>query len=346
MKFSLFAHLECYRKDTSHKQLLDEMTALVQQAEEGGFETFWIGEHHGMGYTVAPNPFVNLAYLAGQTQKIRLGTGTVIAPFWHPIALAGEAGLCDLISNGRLELGIARGAYAFEYERLMPGLDAMDAGARMRELVPAVQNLFKGDYAHDGQYWKFPATTPVPYPIQQPHPPMWIAARDPMSHDFAVSNNCNIQVTSLAFGDEEVASLMGRFRKACADHPNVSRPKIMMLMHTYVAETTIEIEEGIKNLQAFYVYFDKWFRRERPIRQGLIEPMRQEDIDAVPQYSLQNIEKNLVVGTPGEVVKRLKAYAAMGYDQYSVWLDSHMTYEQKRKSLRLFIEQVMPAFAQ
>lgn len=345
MKFSLFAHLEAYHAEPSHRQLLVEMTELVQLAEKGGFETFWIGEHHGMGYTVAPNPFVNLAYLAEQTKTIRLGTGTVIAPFWHPIALAGEAALCDVMTNGRLDLGIARGAYTFEYERLMPGLDAMDAGARMREMVPAVQKLFQGDYAHDGQYWQFPSTTPMPYPIQQPHPPMWIAARDPMSHDFAVANGCNVQVTSLTSGDAEVASLMDRFNKACADHPEVPRPEIMMLMHTYVAETEAELAQGTKNLQAFYVYFNKWFKRERPITKGLMEPIRREDIDALPQYSEENIRKNLVVGTPAQVIERLKQYEAMGYDQYSIWMDSHMNQAQKRKTLELFINEVMPAFA-
>ena len=111
MKFSLFAHIERYDDSVSHKQLLDELTEFTLMAEAGGMETIWIGEHHAMEYTVAPNPFINLAYLAAKTTKIRLGTGNVIAPFWHPIRLAGEAALCDLTSNGRLDLGIARGAY-------------------------------------------------------------------------------------------------------------------------------------------------------------------------------------------------------------------------------------------
>jgi alkanesulfonate monooxygenase SsuD/methylene tetrahydromethanopterin reductase-like flavin-dependent oxidoreductase (luciferase family) len=345
MKFSLFAHMEAYHAEPSHRQLLQELTELVQMAEKGGFETFWIGEHHGMGYTVAPNPFVNLAYLAEQTKTIRLGTGTVIAPFWHPIALAGEAALCDVMTNGRLDLGIARGAYTFEYERLMPGLDAMDAGARMREMVPTVQKLFQGDYAHDGKFWQFPSTTPMPYPIQQPHPPIWIAARDPMSHDFAVANGCNVQVTSLTMGDAEVVSLMERFDKACSDNPKVPRPEIMMLMHTYVAETEDELAQGTKDLQAFFVYFNKWFKRERPINKGRMEPIRQEDIDALPQFSEENIRKNLVIGTPAQVIDRLKQYEALGYDQYSIWLDSHMNQAQKRKTLKLFINEVMPAFA-
>jgi alkanesulfonate monooxygenase SsuD/methylene tetrahydromethanopterin reductase-like flavin-dependent oxidoreductase (luciferase family) len=79
-----------------------------------------------MEFTIAPNPFVNLAYLAAKTSKIRLGTGTVVAPFWHPIKLAGEIGMTDLASNGRLDVGIARGAYSFEYERMFPGLDAWE----------------------------------------------------------------------------------------------------------------------------------------------------------------------------------------------------------------------------
>ncbi|MGZ2778525.1 LLM class flavin-dependent oxidoreductase, partial [Pseudomonas aeruginosa] len=77
------------------------------------------------------------------------------------------------------ELGIARGAYSYEYERLMPGLTAWDAGQRMRELIPAVKKLWQGDYAHQGEYWSFPATTSSPLPKQQPHPPIWVAARDP-----------------------------------------------------------------------------------------------------------------------------------------------------------------------
>jgi alkanesulfonate monooxygenase SsuD/methylene tetrahydromethanopterin reductase-like flavin-dependent oxidoreductase (luciferase family) len=179
MKFSLFVHMERYDASTSHRQLFDELTELVQMAERGGFETAWVGEHHAMEFTIAPNPFINLAYLAARTERIRLGTGTVIAPFWHPIRLAGEAGMVDVASNGRLDLGIARGAYSFEYERLLPGLDAFGAGARMRELVPALRQLFKGNYAHDGEFWKWPSTTPVPRPIQQPNPPLWLAARDP-----------------------------------------------------------------------------------------------------------------------------------------------------------------------
>ena len=345
MKFSLFAHVERYDDSISHRQLLDELTEYTLMAEAGGMVAVWIGEHHAMDFTVAPNPFINLSYLAAKTSKIRLGTGTIIAPFWHPIRLAGEAGMCDALSNGRLDLGIARGAYMFEYERLMPGLDAMEAGLRMRELVPALQGLFKGNYAHDGEYFKFPTTTSVPYPIQKDGPPIWIAARDPHTHNFAVATGCNVQVTPLALGDGEVEALMEKFNTAVSDNPQVPRPEVLLLMHTYVAETEEKLQAGAKAMQKFFLYFSKWFKNEAPIINGLIEELSDEEYEASPNYAPENLRKNMLIGTPEEVIERLKKYEALGYDQFSIWLDSAMTHEQKRDSLKMFIDKVMPAFA-
>ncbi len=141
MKFSLFLHMERLDESQSYQQLHGEFIELAKIADQGGMHAIWTGEHHGMDFTIAPNPFLNLIDLSHHTKNVRLGTGTVIAPFWHPIKLAGEAAMTDIITNGRLDLGIARGAYNFEYERLMPVMDAMEAGGRMRELVPAVQQL-------------------------------------------------------------------------------------------------------------------------------------------------------------------------------------------------------------
>ena len=345
MKFSLFAHMERIEPGTSHARLFDELTELVLMAEEAGFGTAWIGEHHGMEFTIAPNPFINLAYLGAKTSRIRLGTGTVVAPFWHPIKLAGEAALTDVATGGRLDLGLARGAYAFEYERLTPGLDAMGAGQRLREMVPVIKKLWEGDHAHQGEFWSFPATTVVPRPVQRPHPPLWLAARDPNSHAFAVAQGCNVQVTPLASGDAEVASLMERFEAACAAHPEGPRPRIMLLQHAFVAASAAEADRLARDLSRFYCYFGAWFKNERPVRQGFIEPLSEAEMAAMPNYAPDVMRKNLVIGQPDEVIARLKGYEALGYDQYSVWIDSGLSHERKKKSLDLFVREVMPAFA-
>ncbi len=345
MKFSLFVHMERLNPGQSHSELFQELEELVCLAEAGGMEAAWIGEHHGMEFTISPNPFIQIAHLAGKTSTIRLGTGTVIAPFWHPIKLAGEAAMTDIATGGRLDLGIARGAYSFEYERLFPGLDAMGAGLRMRELVPAVEKLFAGDYEHDGQFWKFPKTSAVPKPMQAGGPPIWVAARDPNSHEFALAHGWNVQVTPLASGDGEVASLMERFNAACAKHPQVKRPRIMLLQHTYVAADEADTVRGAEEMSRFYCYFGAWFQNKKPINEGLMEELTPEEMAAMPQYAPEAVREALVIGTPAEVVARLKAYEALGYDQYSLWIDSGMSFERKKASLTRFIEQVMPHFA-
>ena len=146
MNFSLFAQMERIDEEQSQKRLYEEYVELYQIADRSGFKTIWTGEHHGMNFTIAPNPFINLADLANKTKNVRLGTGTIIAPFWHPIKLAEEAAMTDIISGGRLEIGIARGAYSFEYDRLADGIDPFSAGSAMREIVPAIKGLWRGDY--------------------------------------------------------------------------------------------------------------------------------------------------------------------------------------------------------
>ena len=344
MKFSLFVHME--RGDTAkpHHELFDEVEDLVIFAEEAGFESAWIGEHHGMEFTIAPNPFIQLAHLAARTTRIRLGTGNVIAPFWHPIRLAGEAAMTDVASNGRLDLGIARGAYMFEYERLAPGLDAWGAGQRMRELVPAIKKLWEGDYAHEGEFWSFPKTTASPKPIQDPVP-IWIAARDPNSHDFAVANGCNVQVTPLASGDGEVESLIERFRTAVSAHPEVARPRISLLQHTFVTDGPRETETFVDELSRYYGLFGAWFTNKRPVHQGVMAPLTEEERVAAPHFGPDKIAQNLVIGEPEAVITRLKGYESMGFDQFAIWIDSGISHERKRKSLDLFVRHVMPAFA-
>ena len=346
MKFSLFVHLERVSDSTSHKDLYEQFNELCRIADEGGMHAVWTGEHHGMNFTIAPNPLLNLVDLARRTKNVRLGTGTLIAPFWHPIKFAGEVAMADIITDGRLEIGVARGAYKFEYERLMPGMDAMEAGLRMRELIPAVKRLWAGDYAHEGTFWRFPSTTSAPQPLQAPHPPIWVAARDPNSHDFAVANGCNVQVAPLWLGDEEVESLMDRFKAACANHPKVPRPKIMLLRHSYVGDSEADVRQGTEEINRFYNYFGAWFKNERPITQGLIQALTPEEIASNPMYSPESMRANNVIGQPEEVIARLKHYEALGYDEYSFWIDTAMSFERKTASLERFIRDVMPAFAQ
>jgi flavin-dependent trigonelline monooxygenase, oxygenase component len=128
VKFSISVSLERFDPLIDMRKVAAQALELVQMAEAGGFEIAWTPEHHTIEFTIAPNPFAILTHWAAHTTSIRLGTAVVVAPYWHPIRVAGEAGLCDVLSNGRLEFGIGRGAYQFEFDRMAGGIPQSEGG--------------------------------------------------------------------------------------------------------------------------------------------------------------------------------------------------------------------------
>ena len=219
MKFSLAINLERMDPTDDMRAVADHVLEMVQLADAAGFDTAWAAEHHAIEMTIAPGPFQLLAWWAAHTERIRLGTAVAVAAYWNPIRLAGESALLDLLSCGRLELGLGRGAYQREFDRMVPGLDSAGASAALRELVPAVKALWAGDYAHDGDRWTFPTATACPKPLQQPHPPIWVAARDPDTYDWAVANGCNIMCWPLMRPFAELQAYAGRMDDALAKAP-------------------------------------------------------------------------------------------------------------------------------
>ena len=260
--------------------------------------------------------------------------------------MAGETALLDVISNGRMEVGLARGAYQFEFDRLMGGMSAVDGGKHLRELVPAVRALWEGDYAHDGEVWQFPTSTSVPKPVQKPTPPMWIAARDISSHEFAVANGCNVMVTPLMKGDEEVEDLARKFDTAVENNPGVPRPDLMVLRHTHVhaADEPEGWRRPAEAIQKFYRTFDAWFGNKTTPKNGFLEPSPAEKFAERPEFTPESFHRTAMIGTPDEVIERLRHYEALGVTEFSFWADNSLTHEEKKRSLELFIEHVVPAF--
>jgi len=344
MNISLCLHMERTGTEETHRQLYEEFIELCTIADKGGFHTIWTGEHHGMEFSITPNPLLLLSDLASKTKNVRLGTATLIAPFWHPIRLAGEIAITDVITNGRLDIGLSKGAYTYEYDRLKPGVNEVSSGEMMREMIPTIINLWKGDYSHDGKYWKFPSTISAPLPIQKPHPPIWVACQHPYTFNFAVENSCNVQVAPLWNGDEEVENLINTFETTLESHPELNIPKIMILRHTFIAETEEELVRASEDFSDFYCEFSSWFKNERPVQNGVLEPLSKEEKAKMDIFSAEKLRNNLMIGTPDQIINRLKKYEALGYDEYSVWIANGMSFETKKAFLKLFIDKVIPVF--
>src|SRR5258706_4430879 len=166
MRFSLAINLERMDPTDDMRAVAAHVLEMVELADAAGFEIAWAAEHYAIEMTIAPAPFQLLAWWAANTERIRLGTAVAVAAYWNPIRLAGESALLDLLSGGRLELGLGRGAYQREFDRMVPGLDSATASAALRELLPALKALWAGDYAHHRHRWAVPAATSGPQPVQ------------------------------------------------------------------------------------------------------------------------------------------------------------------------------------
>ncbi|MEG2577838.1 MAG: LLM class flavin-dependent oxidoreductase, partial [Glutamicibacter sp.] len=190
-------------------------------------------------------------------------------------------------------------------------------------------------------------STSVPKPIQQPNPPMWIAARDPDSHNFAVANGCNVMVTPLMKGDEEVESLVQKYEAAIAAHPEVKqRPDIMVLRHTYLhsANEPEAWRPAAEGINKFYRTFDAVFGNKVEPVNGFIDPSPEEKFSEREEFTPESLHRTAMIGTPDVVVERLRRYEDLGVSEYSFWSDNALSHEEKKRSLKLFIDEVVPNF--
>ena len=144
----------------------------VTRAEELGFDSVWMEEHHSVTNHYWPSPLTVLAGFATRTSRLMLGTDILVAPFYHPVRLAEDATLVDVISGGRLTLGVAIGYKPDEFA--LYGAELEKRGARFEEQLAIMRGLWSGERVDfKGRYYTVTGRL-EPLPISQPHPPIWI----------------------------------------------------------------------------------------------------------------------------------------------------------------------------
>lgn len=344
MKFQLAINMERMDDSLSMNAVAQHTLDMVKMADQGGFRVVWAAEHHALEMTVAPNPFQILTWWAGHTSQIRLGTAVAVAPYWHPIRLAGEAAMTDLISGGRLEFGIGSGAYQREFDRMCPGLKQTDAWKYMNEMLPAVRALWAGDYEHNGEFWRFPLSTSVPKPVQA-EMPVWIAARAPVSYDYAVKQGCNIMSWPLTRPMSEAALYMQRMQDAMAANPGAKRPVMAMMRHTAVHERAEDWMVPVQAAQRQLGQFENLFKNLGDVENGFPRSIPLDQLGNRDEYNPQMLHDNLVFGTPEQVIEKLRAYQALGVDEFIYYASMGLGLAEQKRSMELFCEHVIPAFS-
>ncbi|WP_299988813.1 LLM class flavin-dependent oxidoreductase [uncultured Ruegeria sp.] len=343
MKFSAVVNMARFDTSRSMEDVAAEALDMVRIADQGGFDIVWTAEHHTIELTISPNPFQVLTNWAAHTKNVRLGTAVVAAPYWTPIRLAGEAAMCDVLTGGRLELGLGRGSYQYEFDRMAGGLPQGEGGRYLREIIPAVQALWQGDYAHDGEIWQFPSVACVPKPLQK-DPPMWIAARDPNTFEFALQNNCNILSTALRRPFEEVETLVTRFNETQASVPGSAHLQHTTMRLAAVYDDQAGRDDAVRGAINFGRNFENLFKGIGKVTNGFPEPVDFDIVANRDEYQADALAENLMFGTPDEVIAKLERYEAAGIDHIMIGPAFGMSRERNIRSMELWCEHVIPHF--
>ena len=344
MKFSIGINMERVSPSDSMQSEIAYALDRVKMADGGGFDIAWAAEHHCINLTIGPNPFNILTHWAANTSRIRLGTAVLVAPYWHPIRLASEAALTDHYSEGRLEVGLGRGAFQYEFDRMGDGMPHVQGGQYLREMVPLVKKLWQADCAHDGKFWKFPLSTSVPRPTQVPFPPLWISARNPDSFNFAVLEETDILSAPLFKPFQEVRNLANKLETACRNNPSKPRPRWTVLRQTVVYEKKEDWNAIADYALSHGRRFEGLFSTRGVVENGFPQAV---DIDKgeTGRLTLGDIGEGTLHGTPEEVIEQLKQYRDIGVDFFMYNADFGLPKPIGYRSLELFIERVIPYFS-
>ena len=163
----------------------------IEIMDRAGYDAVWLAEHHFSSFSVCPSVHMMGTIAAARTKRLRIGTGVSLAPFYHPLRLAEEVALLDVLSGGRVNWGAGRGFARVEFEHF--GVPPEESTSRFHEAVEIVLRAWTEErLSFAGKHFRFDGVEVLPKPMQQPHPPVWMAATSESSIDWAAARGFSI----------------------------------------------------------------------------------------------------------------------------------------------------------
>jgi natural product biosynthesis luciferase-like monooxygenase protein len=318
------------------RKTLDQLVS----AEALGYDSVWVNEHHFHRYGgLMPSVTTMLAAIAQRTTTVRLGTSVVVLPLHHPLEVAEQLAMVDLLSNGRIEFGVGRGFVAHDYEVM--GVPYGDAQDRLKESLEVITKAWTGEpFSHHGAYFDFDDVQVWPRPEQQPHPPIWLAASNtPASFEWAAAQGYSVMTIGYNKPISATAALTRIYRDAWAAAGH-SRPFALAThYHTVVAEDRAEARRIAEAALAEHVRLNHESRSQARVNAGAPP-------EGIPIAQLID-EGRLIAGDPDDCVRLLRRVGAeVGTTEtHCLFQFGNINFEQSQRSLELFAREVMPRLA-
>jgi len=228
---------------------------------------------------------------------------------------------------------------------MKPGLKQQDGWRYMQEMLPLLKQLWLGDVEHNGEYWQFPSSTSCPKPIQKPHPPIWVAARSPITFDYAIKNECNIMSWPLTRPFSEAELYKKQLDEAILNNQSNFKPIFAMMRHAAVYTNNEAKEKALTAIRLVLGQFENLFKNLGDVENGFTKQIPLNQLVGREQYNPDMLAENLLFGSPDEVITKLKHYERLGVDDFIYYASMGLDQEEQKKSLKLFIDEVMPEFS-
>ncbi|HUC10684.1 MAG TPA: LLM class flavin-dependent oxidoreductase, partial [Stellaceae bacterium] len=269
----------------------------IEIMDRTGYDAVWLAEHHFSDFSVCPSVHMVGVAAAARTRRLRIGTGVSLAPFYHPLRLAEEVALLDILSGGRVNWGAGRGFARVEFEAF--GVPPEESTARFRETVEVVLRAWTDAPLHfAGTHFHFDGIEVLPKPMQRPHPPVWLAASSEAAIDWAAGRGFSILMdphSSIA----EIGRKRRRYAEklAAAGFTDAGRdiPVARLIALGHDAATAA----AIARRGAQWIVNSYLGAQHRPVMPGSFTP---EGIDPVRRY----LDEVILHGTPDAVADQIR----------------------------------------
>tara|TARA_B100000676_G_scaffold311811_1_gene383197 strand:- start:18024 stop:19052 length:1029 start_codon:yes stop_codon:yes gene_type:complete len=334
MRFSFY--LPCYWPDLTYpaQQMYRDAVEESVLAEELGFDALCIPEHHFINYLTHPQPLLTAVKVAAATRAIRIISSVLVLPFYDVRRLAGEICQADCLTDGRIEIGVGRGAFAYEFDRFnVPVEESKD---RFNDSLALLEQLLTGqEVGWKSDWYDFDPIAITPHPVQQPIP-IWIAALSYPAIYHSVKRGYHIQTTPLRGGMETVRTQATAFNDAVRDADGaLDHMKFSMLRMLYVAKDKADADEKVAMAYENHRRFCNVYDTPGTVKHGAIIPIDVEE-------SIDDVRDALLIGTASEIINKLGAYQDLKVMDLLLNMGFGASHADVMGSLERFARDVMP----
>jgi alkanesulfonate monooxygenase SsuD/methylene tetrahydromethanopterin reductase-like flavin-dependent oxidoreductase (luciferase family) len=335
--------------EKSAQDYFSESLAISEEADQLGYTHIRTVEHYFESYGgYSPNPIVFLSAAAQRTKKARLVTGAVLPVFNNPLKLAGEIGMLDAISGGRLDIGFARAFLPHEFKRF--GISPDESNARYREGMEQVELLLtKENVSHHGKFHSFEGITSLPRPTQKPRPKFFVAATQ-TAETFEFAGRMGYGLMTIPIGP--IKPLIAMYRKTWRDAGHPGNGEVMIAFHMLCHEDPKRAREISRAPLEKYFQLISGSTKEWIDRSAVSKDYRDYD-KSMAKLKASTMESQIEtgsawIGSPAEIRDIISKYVAEygDFEHASLQINfGTVPFAEAQNSLRLFAKEVIPAFS-